>query len=98
MARARASSLAVEVFYAPADARAVVSQHGVEVWYDWAAASPTTITGVGVSQYGVEVFYAPADARAVVSQHGVEVFYAEASAEDPGGTPAPVTHAFGYAV
>lgn len=82
-------------------ARARVSQHGVEVWYDYTAASPTTITGVGITQHGVEVFLAP-DTRAVVSQHGVEVFYI-ASADDSetgggGGSPAPVTRAYGYAV
>lgn len=77
-----------------------ITQQGVEVFYEFTAASPTTITGVGVSQYGVEVFYR-AEEAARVSSYGIEVFYlAPADETGGGGDPDPggaVTHTFGYA-
>jgi len=80
--------------------RARVSQHGAEVWYDWIAADPTTITGVGVSQHGAEVWYAASE-HARVSQYGAEVWYLP-SADDTESAPAPPAggggvRVFGYA-
>ena len=96
MSRARVSQHGAEVWYAPSG-RAIVSQAGIEVWYDWTAASPTTITGVGVSQHGAEVWYAPSG-RAIVSQAGIEVWYVP-SADDTEGAPAPTSgvRVFGFA-
>jgi hypothetical protein len=76
---------------------AKTSQRVVEVLRAYAAPSPTTVTGGGVSQRVVEVLIRVSP-PVRVGQRVVEVLMTGDGSTGGGGSPAATTHAFGYAV
>lgn len=89
----------VETWVEMEDPPAEVSEYGVEVWYTYTAASPTTITGVGVTGYGVETWYELPDAELHVTEYGVEVWFTHPTDTIVviGQQGTGVTTSFGYA-
>jgi hypothetical protein len=77
------------------------SQDVVEVLHALITRSPTTITGVGISQDVVEVIAAYDGTSARIAQDVIEVIYSAGGGTPPtgdGGAATPVTRTFGYAV
>lgn len=78
------------------------STYAVEVFYEWTAATATTVTGVGVSAYATEVFVVQPEHPLMIPAYAVEVFYetAQDEHEDPGtggGGTTDGVRVFGYA-
>jgi len=81
MARARLTQYALEVLVQAASTRALVTQDLIEALVPLPTASPTTVTGAGVTQDLVEVLMTPAT-MARVTQDLVEVLMADESGDD----------------